>query len=239
MGQNSVESARQKWPQRGRPEDGADREEDHAMTIIRRIEMAAVLLGLMAWASTRAEASLITFSESATFVGTLGRTSFINAEVTFTQTADTNNVILFDPIRNIYEVANSTATVTISGGNLASPLFATLTVPTITVSNESQGYGGLALASDQSVILVIDSPSFAGYDLQSPITINGNAFTADFSRAFATDQGDLIFTNSSGFSTFIATVPEPSSLALCGIAGAFGLGVARLRHKHDTAWGSS
>jgi hypothetical protein len=194
---------------------------------IKRFGLTVVVVGLMAGAVGRAEAAFVIYTESAQFVGTLGGTRFEYANLTFTQTADTNNVVLFDPARSIYEVVNSTATVTITGGTFASHLFATLTVPTITLSNWSGGFGGIVLASDQSDIMLVNSPSFVGYDLRSTIEINGQSFTANFSKPFATDQGDLIFTNSGGFSTFTASVPEPSSLALCGIAGLTGIGFAR------------
>lgn len=78
------------------------------------------------------------------------------------------------------------------------------------------------------------TPAFSAAD-PTPTVFSGYAGSQSFGNIleFSTAAGPLIlsFDLDLGVDASITSVPEPSSLALCGIGGSIGLGVARRRRK--------
>jgi len=102
--------------------------------------------------------------------------------------------------------------------------------------NNSTGVLGLQLPSHSDLLDIGSVPPFGVYDLKSSL---GAVFAATPSFAnfpgVATSSGSLSLSSIADV-TFVAfvSVPEPSSPALCGIAGTLGLGHARARRKTDS-----
>lgn len=199
--------------------------------------LLAFALAIMAGLAGKTEAAFVTYTETATGSGTLGTTTFTNAALTFTQTADTANVIYVfngDPRSGSYSymVGDATATVTIAGVGTAS-----FTGPTFTTDSPTGRFGGLGSGGPVfggNIILDVGSPVFANYNLQSsfgPASGDPGITTSNiFSINYATNLGDLALNSVTGQATFQASVvPEPSSLTLGTIAALVGLGVRARR----------
>ncbi len=198
-----------------------------------RCVLPVLILGVMVAASHRAGAAFATYTETTTSSGTLGTIAFTNAFVTIIQTADTANVVLADPVYGLYRVANATATVLITGGGLPTSIRATITDATESLVIQSEGLAGIAMSAAPSYLILakIDRATLSNYDLQSSIVSLGGSQNG-FSIPVATDLGTLTFTYVTFRNTTfqaVVSVPEPCSLALCGIAGLVGLAVARAR----------
>ncbi len=194
------------------------------------VERAAAITvlatALVASGAGHARASLMTYTETVTASGSLGSTTFTDATITFTQTADTANVVT-NPISHSKKVVDTTATLVITGGDLASPLTASFTSATTTFCNPS-GSGGLLgrqVGPFNIDILVLSNPAFATYDLTTPLgPISGPSGINGGLAVATTTAGDLTL-DEAGTVTFQA-VPEPSSLALAAVACATGLAIA-------------
>jgi hypothetical protein len=171
---------------------------------------------------SQAKAELITYSDSAVVSGTLGGNAFTDQLLTLTLTADTSG-LTGNPQGLIH---TSPATTTFTLGSLNG----TITDTTMAFSEPEADLAGITDSSGIGTILGTFNAAFATYDLATPIgPLSGSAATE--LGPFGTTLGTLNFTTSPTSATFAATaqsVPEPSSLTLCVIAGLVGLGAARL-----------
>lgn len=202
---------------------------------MRRFGLAVAVLGLMGLTG-RAEAALITYTETATISGTLGATSFSNALVTITGLADTNNVIGGGTFFSVPVVA----TVTVAGVG-SGTLTDIVQVSSGINGNPEAGFVAKKLVSDPFFTVLLDTRNAAltNYDLKSPIgPVTGGASTANpFGLKFGSTAGDFAITGvANGTSTFLATggitaVPEPSTLTGAALASLMGLGYAWRRRR--------
>jgi len=213
------------------------------------IAVFVLLLGIQ----SPAAASSITYVESATASGTIGTTTFTDALVTVTLSADTSGVTPFDlgaPVGTILYNLGS-ATVKISGVGTA-----TLTQTMgIYIFNGAQALvisggqistpvaimasGSLLDDSWTGLILITDS-GLAGYNLQTPVNITGQGGLCCISAEHTTSMGDLSFrvtpsnplisdNNVGAVTTITTSVPEPSSVLLLGVGALFLFVVRRQR----------
>ena len=173
-----------------------------------------VLLGCFG----RAEAELITYTETVTGSGSLGGTDFTNALITIAGTANTGNVTMPDP--GAFRVFTSTS-VTVAGVGTAT--FTDIIHAVDLHLNMLAGFGddtvGALVAGNQN-------SAFATYDLKSPIGPTSGTVNINAGESFATSVGTLVIESTSTDGTFSAStaqaVPEPTSMVIVGI-GAFGL----------------
>jgi hypothetical protein len=204
------------------------------MTTIRRLGLAAIVLGSMACEPGRAGAAFVTYTETGVGSGTLGASSFTNALITFTQTSDTNSVILGNPPPSgviFFGAPDFTSTVNVAGLGTAS-----ITVPTFTQSTSSIEFAGVGLGDPNSgqplpILLGVSALALRTYDLRSSIgPITGTTISLPLGQPFATNLGPFVLASTAATATFQATVvPEPSSLALCvlGVAAVASYGRRR------------
>ncbi len=203
------------------------------MTTIRRSLL--VFVSLVASLSGEVEAAFVTYTETATGSGTLGTTTFTNAALTFTQTAETANVIYVlngigagGPGDYAYAVGNATATITIAGVGTASFTGQTSTFNDVTKPISGLEFGGPVFGG--SVILGFFSPALPNYDLRSSIGPVASTTVYFGPMNFATNLGNFTLSSTTDPATFQANVvPEPSSLTLGTIAALVGLGVRARR----------
>jgi hypothetical protein len=216
-----------------RGSSGPDRLGHHTMLIIRRPMMVAIILALSAgWV----QADPITYVETGTMSGSINGMLFSDAAVTITTVADTANITFTNNPGGVPTFENAgVTTIQIAGVGTA-----TFTGDTIGAFSEDlsvftpglEGVGITDLTAQVSLLgNLANGPPF--YDLSTSFSATASGFTGG--GGFMTTLGELAIASVSGDATFTATlspaVPEPSSLALCGIAGFVGLGCARARHK--------
>jgi hypothetical protein len=183
------------------------------------------VLGMIACGSGRSDAAFLTYVETATASDSLGGTFFPNATVTIAGTGDTSTVYQFQgfPLMPAINLSNTTVTVTGIGT-------ATFTDPFAIVANNGLHGVDFVELTTLHAALGLQNPSLGLYDLRSPIgPLSG---VPDITLVvFGTSLGAFELTGTS-IGTFQATAaPQPSSLALCGIAGLSGLGYAWRRRK--------
>ena len=180
--------------------------------------------------SATASAAVMTYTQTGVLSGSLGGTSFTNAAVTFSVTADTRNIIKRYLGPSVPEWSNAGVT-TINIDGFAK---ATFDGPhhfgvyaydrTFYAPNGAVGFGDLDYQSKTVDFLQSVEPS---YSLATERTFTGTWTFGGLTNS--TTLGDLILTGASGDATFtsVISVPESSALALLGL-GAVGL-VARRR----------
>jgi hypothetical protein len=193
-----------------------------------RLLLAALLL--IASAMEESEAAPITFTESTVGSGSLGGVQYANALVTFNATADTSQVVGPAPF---FTVHPTTLTVTVAG--LGSGTFTSSRTDVFDnqtfVNGSITGIAGIGDLNLGATALGTSNTGFQTYALMSSI---GPLSGPNFIRpdiTFTTTAGAFALT-SAGTATFQAntgSVPEPSSLCLCGIAGAIGVIISRAR----------
>lgn len=168
-------------------------------------------------AALAASAAPIVYTVAATASGTLDGVAFTNASFALRGIGDTSTSRLMG-VEN-YENAVA-VTVFVSG--LATD---TLAGAPVAFTEGSAGspppYGGIASASESSLVLGVVNPAFTTYDLKSAIgPLSGDTLFLD-GTAFTTSRGRLVLTNATN-ATFTAAVnptPEPSAFAALGLGG--------------------
>jgi PEP-CTERM motif len=197
----------------------------------RRFALSIVVLGLLGDAAHQAKASPIIYTESFTATGTLNGANFTDAFISLTATGDTSNI----GTTHFGAFANPVA-VSFTVAGLGS---GTLTGGYIVFDQPGESRAGIAsgtISAEVGEIMDTTNDAFATYDLATSIgPVSGTPLFSS-NELFDTSSGSILLNSVSGDSTFSAVlssaaVPEPSSLALCGIAGAFGLVVARRRKR--------
>jgi len=168
------------------------------------------------------QAAPIRYTLTARATGTLGASSFTNAQVTVTLTGDTSGVMPGpSPFEDVL-VNSGVATVNVAGVGTAT--FKNQIVIVSTLNNTSllgTGSGVLILDNTSTTgILLQVGPTFSTYDLRGTLgPVSGTGGVASGSRitpVFPTTAGDLTWAvgQALGASTFTASAPPPS--------GAFG-----------------
>jgi hypothetical protein len=196
----------------------------------RATAITVLATALVASGAGHAHAGLVTYTETATVSGSLGSTTFTGATITMIQTADPANGVTINPITHTLSVLDTTSTLVITGGGLASPLSASFTATTYTFSNPTATAGGFGprLGPGIAFVLAETNEAFATYDLTTSLGPISGPSEINTGNPFATTAGSLN-RNEADTVTFqaVATaVPEPSSLALGVVAGAIGLAIA-------------
>ncbi|HEY5328650.1 MAG TPA: PEP-CTERM sorting domain-containing protein [Acidobacteriaceae bacterium] len=168
-----------------------------------------------------AHADAITYTVTSTASGSLDGTSFSNALVTITGSADTSNIT--SPIAGIY-LSDLTTTVSVAGVGSD-----TLTDTIHVVSNQLNPVGGFGDVSTNSALLFAVNSAFSSYDLSTAFGPVSGLASYNAGAGYATTSGSFVIDSASG-ATFVATaaapaIPEPSSLLLLttgvmGVAGA-------------------
>jgi hypothetical protein len=183
-----------------------------------RLASRIIIPAILGAAAFAAHADTVTYSESVTASGMLGKQNFTNALVTITGSADTSTVT---ESGQIFEVITSGSQVTVAG------IGTFLLTGTINFfDNQSVGVAGVTDVTD-----IIDTRNsvFDTYDLKSAFGPITGGFEGNYGTSFSTSGGGLVLT-SAGDSTFQAidsAVPEPSSFALFGTGILCLVGAAR------------
>jgi hypothetical protein len=192
---------------------------------VQGLRLAVAALAWIGGATDRAQAGLITYTETAIASGSLGGTPFTNAEVTLTAVADTTNITGSFPFLSVPNNSTTVAVAGISGT-------ATFTDSIITFDNQATHIAGIEDISKSLNILDVTNAAFATYNLATPIGPLSGAPVINPGVMFPTTAGIFEITAISDTATFQAgagtAVPEPSSLMLASTAVA-GLGLWRRR----------
>jgi hypothetical protein len=195
-----------------------------------------VLLGTVATATATPRSQMMTYTETGYLTGTLGDNAFSDAFVTLTTVGDTADIMNIGPFHTLA----GTTTMQIAG------------LPTATFTETgSEHFGAIAANVDgngmvgfvnygSGLNLIFGNLDTSPiYDLSTAATFTGLAGSDTGPSGFATDQGTLLITGTSGDATFTATaaVPEPgqvvSMLALSVVGGAGAL--FKLRRRKSSA----
>jgi hypothetical protein len=201
----------------------------------RQVLMVATALGLVALTTGRASAASIVFTETVVASGTLGKTPFTAALLTFTSTADTANIL------GSFVVLNASTKVNIAG--LGDATFTVVPTKSFVVQGSVglppiAGLASGAILDAGTDILDIANPAFATYDLRSSIgPLSGPALGGGIGfTSFSTSAGPLAFTSFDSTATFQAVlqpdaIPEPAAIVPAGTALVVGLGITWSRRK--------
>jgi hypothetical protein len=176
--------------------------------------LPALALGVAGAISAAAPAVADPITYTMEFIGTgsLGSSSFNQADVTLKMVNDTSNII-FDPILMLYEI-NGTATVSVSGVT-STP--ATFTDVMQVYTDSVNALGGFFDANVGFDVVDLSSAAFSGYQLGAigPITDTAVLGLPGFT-GFPTDAGNLITTglgdgttSNATFNATVAAVPAP------------------------------
>jgi hypothetical protein len=149
-----------------------------------------------------ASAAPVTYTVVSTASGSLGGTAFTDQQVTFTTTADTDNIMAgFTSL-----VLATPPTIEVTGFAPATALDQFWVF-----SNPNGPRTGLYSSTNGSFIIYDTSPLFAGYDLTTSIGPISGVPTINSDVTAPTTLGTFTFTSMSAVS-FQAVVPEPGSL---------------------------
>jgi hypothetical protein len=171
-----------------------------------------------------ARASLITYQDQVIATGILDGSSFTNALVTVSITADTNNVL---PGGSQLWFNKGTTTVTVAG--LGTDTFIE-TGQAFTDLHGDSNSPRCGISLPEGSLMDTGDSDCGTYDLKTPITVTGLFY--GLPDVFATDLGTFQITSVEGNSTFTATlVPEPSSISLLGLGIALFAGFNRPRKR--------
>lgn len=190
----------------------------------------ATMLGIAA-ASTASRAQSIDYSLSFGGSGTLGSQSFTDRTITLSLTADAADVMSGDAGYDYYTPATTLA-VSVSGLGMVTSIDEFIVEDSHAMDSLSyvDVYHNNS-STDAFVLAGIGGPAFLTYDLTTPLTVYFDTIQLATGVAFPTTGGDFTIisttnTSESGvFTTTIASVPEPATLAMCGTAAAAGLAV--------------
>jgi hypothetical protein len=182
----------------------------------------------------RVEATPITFTFEGTATGLLENTPFSAVPFTITANADTSNIVTSatdDGAQGgVFSLDTNSATITIAGIGTLTFDAGTRVFDARDVTVNSQGpldLLGFARAGFNGIVLMdFAKPAFATYELSTPL---GPLFFANVIglNGIGTTMGTLNFEQVVDV-TVTATVPEPVTLALLGLAFA-GIGLASRR----------
>ena len=163
-----------------------------------------------------AKAELINYTFTTMGYGSLGGTTFNNAAVIITATADTSQ-ITFNPTFGADEIVDLSSSIYISG--LGSADF------TSTLDFVNQSFGAVGISENPNFIDILDcdNPVFDTYDLGTAIgPVSG---TSQYNPVipFETTAGQFLLQYASPVTFQAVIVPEPSALALGTLGGVLGL----------------
>jgi hypothetical protein len=200
-------------------------------TMMRSATLVALTMASVAALGGRTDAGFITYTETVIASGSLNGTAFTNASLTISATANTTQIISGGGgFFSVIPTSNSFTITGVGSGSFTSSIFDVFVNQTFSSPSAAAGFGGDGGAS----ILDTFNSAFSTYALATAIgPISGSSFINSGS-SFATTAGGFVLTSTTGNVSFTATpagVPEPSSLAMCGVAGMIGLVVARMRRK--------
>ena len=194
-------------------------------TLVLRLAGAIVSIG-------PGRAAAVTYTLETIGSGTLDGVAYTDASVVLTMHNDTTNVVSGPPGGPDFTIPG-TITVSVGGGPSE-----TFTDPGTNVFVDQKFGTSSAIGFDgmtEFAVLGIDSSAFSTYDLKTSIGPVSGSVLSTFGLPFPTSSG-LFVINSSGDTTFTATVvPEPSSWMLLAM-GFAGLG---LLHRRDLLRGSA
>jgi hypothetical protein len=201
------------------------------MPIIRRLGLATVMI--LFGGISPARANFVTYVFSGTGTGMLGTQSFTNDSFTITVTSDTSLITPFSFTRNNF----------VNNGFSISPSPTSISLANVGVAsfiggekvfvNNSTSILGLQLPSNSDLLDLPASPPFDTYNMQTslgPIFVASPTAVNQF-QGVATSLGSISFSGITNVTFQATVVPEPSSFALCGLAGLSGLGYAWRRRK--------
>lgn len=166
-------------------------------------------------ASLAAHADEFTYTFTASLSGTIGTTTFSDATVTFTETANTSGITTLGT--NVYTNDAGVSTVSIQGVGTATILDSTFGVIAQEYSATSEGLGFYDQTGDFG--FTEDSSTGIGYNLASAIGPVSGPIGFDPTSIEPTTLGTLSISTTSADGTFTAATavtPEPSSFLLLG-----------------------
>jgi hypothetical protein len=207
-----------------------------------RLLVALAAIGVMAGLGGRADAGLITYTETATASGKLGSDSFSSALITFSGTGDTSGIT--QPIKDLYVLDLQSLNVSVAGvGSAMLTDQIVVEADAIHPGQDNAGFFDATLspgAGQAALILSTLNSIFATYELATPIgPVDG---AADFvNGAYKTTAGVLVLDSVAAGSTQFravaaSAVPEPSSLTMLGLGLFVAVSAAAKRIRRQHRW---